>query len=271
MSLFNFNMDEMLTFFAVLLRVSVLIAVLPFVGDKVVPLPVKILLSLAVALVLYPSLVGSGLIQPAYASVWGAATGSLVGTYALEVVFGLILGFLAKFSFDAISFGGSLIATYMGLGMASVYDPHQEAQTQVVSEIQLALAMLIFLALDGHHLMLQAALGSYQLLGIGALKLPQGTNYSELLMQLTGQVIVYGIALSAPVAVSMFAVNMVFGVIAKAMPQINVLVLSFSVSALVGLVVMFLSLPEFQGAAGNILGRMGDSMQAMIKVLAKGV
>ena len=90
------------------------------------------------------------------------------------------------------------------------------------------------------------------------------------LIDLSGQVLRFGIQISAPVAVSLFVVNIAFGIMAKAMPQLNVLVLSFAVSALVGLVVMFLSVPEFQGAAGEVLGRMRDWMGGAMAAMATG-
>jgi flagellar biosynthetic protein FliR len=271
MSLFNFNAEELLTFFAVLVRYSVLIAILPFLGDRLIPSPLKILLGIAFTLVLYPTLVASGSIRPGDAVVWGATAGGIVGTVAVEVVCALIMGYTAKLAFEAINFGGNLVGNFMGFGMASTYDPHHETQTQVVAEIQMAIAMLLFLAIDGHHLMLRASLQSYSIVGIGgngALgQATLGAAVSARLAQLTGEVIKFAIQISAPIAVSLFAVNIAFGVMAKAMPQLNILVLSVSVSAIVGLVVMLLSLPEFNSVAGNILSRMGDSMESIMRAM----
>jgi hypothetical protein len=68
--------------------------------------------------------------------------------------------------------------------------------------------------------------------------------------------------------ISLFAVNVAFGVLAKALPQLNILVLSFSVTALVGLLVLFMTVPEFQGAVGALLGRIGDWMDGMAYSMA---
>lgn len=271
MSIFNFNIPEMLTFFAVLVRYSVLFVVLPFVGDHFVPGPVKILLSLAVTIALFPALVASGDVKPADAVAWGATAGGIAGTIAMEVVFGLVLGYVAKLSFETISFGGNLVGNFMGYSIASTYDPSQQSQTQVVAQIQMAIAMLVFLVLDGHHVMLRAALESFRIVGVGGmLKMTQAGAFSERLIGLTGEVIKFGIQLSAPIAVVLFGVNLIFGVMAKAMPQLNILVLSVTVTSFVGLIVMFLCVPEFQGAAGNVLGRMGDSMEAVMRAIATG-
>ncbi len=265
MNLFNFAPEELLSFFAILVRFSVLITVLPITGDRFVPAPAKVLFSLAVTLALFPALVARGEVNPGEAIVWGATPGGILGTVTLEALFGFVLGYTGKLCFDAIHFGSNLAGNFMGFAMASQYDPHQESQSQVVAEIQMAIAMLMFLALDGHHLMLRAALESYQIVGLG--KASFGAVFSQKLIDLTGQVILFGMQIAAPVAVSIFAVNMAFGVMAKAVPSLNIFALSMTVTSLVGLVVMFLSVPHFGSACGVIFERMGDWMHIMMNAM----
>lgn len=252
-SLFQFSEHEALTFFAVLTRFSILIAMLPVTGDRFVPAPLKILLSLAITMALFPTLVKSGQVNPTDALVWGATLGGLVQTIGLEVLVGLTLGFITKFGFDTLHFGGNLVGNFMGFSMANTYDAHQETQTQVVAEVQVALATLVFLALDGHHFFLKSALESYSVVGMGQANL--GATFSTQLIQMSGFVVKFGIQLAAPIAIVLFAMNVAFGIMAKAMPQMNVLVLSMSASALVGLSVFLLTLPEFNGAVREVFER----------------
>jgi flagellar biosynthesis protein FliR len=274
MSLFNWNQEEIFSFFMVLLRFSVLMAVLPFVGDRFVPVPVKILLPVAISFCVFPALLANGVIHPGEAQFWSATASGIMGTAALEVLFGLLLGYTARICFDAINFGGNLVSHFMGFAAANTYNPMHESETPVVSEMQMAFAMLIFLAVDGHHLMLRASLDSYRLVGIGGMT--SITNpavagaIGQKLIQFTGQAITFGLLLAAPVAVSIFAVNVALGVISKAMPQLNILVLSFAVTAIVGLVVMLLTASEFQGATENILSRMGDWMAELVRLIRNG-
>jgi flagellar biosynthetic protein FliR len=251
-----------------------MIAILPILGDRFVPMLVKVLLSLSISIALFPALIARGEVKPYEAHIWGASTGSLAAVMGFEALFALVIGYVGKMVFEAISFGGNLIGSFMGFSMASTYDPHQESQTQVIAEIQLAISILTFLALDGHHLMLRAALESYRIVGVGGMGLlaNQGFNgaFSQKLIELSGEVIKLGVQLGAPVALALFGVNIVFGVMAKALPQLNILVLSFATSALVGLVVMFLSVPEFQETAGNIVGRAGMWMQGTMVAMATG-
>ncbi len=266
MSLFNFNTDEILTFFAVLVRFTVLFSVLPFIGDRFVPSSVKVLLGLAVSFALFPSLVASGQIKPQDADVWGSSASGIIGVIALETLFSLALGFTARLVFEGISFGANLVGTFMGFASASMYDPHQESQSEVVAQIQTSLAMLIFLALDGHHLMLRASLESYRIVGLGRAQFL--APFSHRLIQMTGEVFKFGLQISAPVAISLFAVNVVFGMISKAMPQLNILILSFAITASIGFIVMFLSMPEFNNVITKILGGIGDWMVSIMLALS---
>lgn len=271
-SLFNFNDAEVMTFFAVLIRFSTLFSILPFLGDRYVPMPVKVLFSLAVTVALYPALVSGGEVNPSEAYVWSSSTSMIITTITFEMLFALILGYVAKLTFDAINLGGNLVGNFMGFGMANTYDPNQDSQTQVISEFHIAIAMMIFLALDGHHLMLRAALHSYHFLGIGGMigvfKAGLPGNFAQKLIEFTQYVVQFGVQMAAPVALSLFAVNVVFGVMAKAVPQLNVLVLSFSVTALIGLVIMFLNVGEFGEVTTQITSKLYAWMMEMARVIA---
>ena len=268
MSLFNFNILEMFSFFAVLVRFTVLCSVLPFLGDRMIPAPLKILLGLSLTVVLFPILVSTKQVVPADAADWSRSVGGIVGTIGLEVLVALALGFTARLLFDGITMGANLVGAFMGFGAASTYDPHQESQTEVIAQIQTALAMLIFVTLDGHHLMLRASIDSYSIVGVG--KAQFGEHFSHRLIQLSAEVFRFGLQISAPILISLFAVNGIFGIISRALPQLNILVLSFSVSASVGLIVMFLSMSAFQETVGKIFGEMGGWMRSVLIALGSG-
>jgi len=268
MSLFNFSEPEILTFFAVLVRFATIIAVLPVFGDRFVPGPAKVLFALAVTIALFPALLATGEVKPVEALAWARSAGGIAGTIALEAFFGLALGYTARLIFDVINFGGNLAGQFMGFGVANTFDPHTESQTQVVAEIQMAIAMLLFLAIDGHHLMLQAALSSYGIVGLGKAGVTAAT--SARFVEMTGDVLRFGLQITAPVALALFTVNIAFGVVAKALPQLNVLVLSFAVTSFVGLVVLLIALPEFTGAVTNLFERVGDWLNATARAMATG-
>jgi flagellar biosynthetic protein FliR len=266
MDYFNFSQEEIFTFFAVMVRVSVLIALLPVFGDKAIPAPVKILLSLACSFAIFPGLVKQGLVRPGDAALWATTTGGIVMTIGQEILVGLVLGFTAKLIFDAIHVGANMVSNMMGFSMASTYDPHHETQTTVVAEIQVAIAMLAFLALDGHHLLLHGALDSFRYCGIGEAGLTQLVE--SRLIEMTGLVLKFGIQMAAPITIVMFAVNVAIGVFSKSMPQVNILTLSLGISAFAGLMVLMLTATEFQTVATNVMSRTEDWMQGMLVAMA---
>jgi flagellar biosynthetic protein FliR len=256
----------LLTFFAVLVRFGTIIVVLPFFGDMLIPQPIKILLAVAVSVVLYPILVANGQLQPGESFIWAATAGRLMGTIALEALFGLAVGFTARLIFDAIHIGSEMMGTFMGLSTANQYDPSFGSQTQVVSQFQVAIAMLIFLALNGHHLMLQAAFESYRIVGLG--KAEFGAHFADRLVHLSGDMLRIGLQIAAPMAFATFCVNLVYAIFSKALPQMNVLVMYFSISAMIGFFVMLVSMPEFHSMSSWLFSRIGDDMGAMMVALS---
>jgi len=262
---FLHRQELLLSFFAVLVRFSVLLSVLPIFSSKSIPAQVKILLSLTIAFVMFPMLVSTGKIDPAEALVWGSSLGGIIKVIGLEALFGLALGFVAKLSFDTVEIAGDLAGTFMGFANASQFDPHQESQTQVIAKFQMALATLLFLTINGHHIMLEAALGSYGVVGMG--KVHFGGRFEEILLAMSAESIRLGLQMAAPMALALTSVNIVYAVMAKAMPQLNILILSFSVSALIGLFVLGLSEPEFFRVASGVFLDVGDRMLAVMRSL----
>ncbi len=262
----SFSIAEILLFFAVLVRMSVMVAIVPFLGDRTVPTPVKILFSLAVTFSLFPTLIHLDYIHVDEAARWGMTTSGIVGTTFMEVVAGLVLGFSARLIFEAISFGANLAGTFMGFSMANIYDPHMETQSQVFAQLQMAIAMLLFIILDGHHFMIRAMVDSFRIAGIGHINM--GSALSDRLVAFTTEVIRFGVQVGAPVGISIFAVNIVFGVLSKAMPQLNVLSMSFAVTILIGLVATWISMPEFGSVVASLIDHMDIWMRQAAKAMA---
>jgi flagellar biosynthetic protein FliR len=257
------NQNEILSFFMVLIRISVLVMVLPFFGDRSIPGPVKVLLSLALSVMVYPILISKGYILVTDVERWGRSPSTLIGAVFTEVFVGILLGFVARLFFMAIDFSGNLIGTFMGYGNASMFDPHQESHTQVVSQFHNALAMLLFLALNGHHMFLKAFVSSYKIVGVAKANITS-TGLPEYLIHLSAEVIMIALQLAAPMAIVFFMINIFFGVMAKAVPQLNVLILSMGVSALVGMLVMVIQLPEFQSVTSDLFEKMNSEMQTVL-------
>jgi flagellar biosynthetic protein FliR len=238
LNVYLFNQFQILLFFSALVRVGCLLLVMPIFSDNVIPPTVKVLFSFSLTLILFPVIQAqAGVLSP---TIFDSSIG-IAMVVMREAIVGLIVGFVAKMFFDAISFGFSYMGMQMGFNMAASYDPHVETSTPVISQFILILCTLIFLSLDSHHVLLQAIAETFKVIPVGlgaASKLVVGYIFDAMT-----DVFWIAVRLAAPMASVIFLVNISFGIVSKAVPQINVMVVSFSVNILIGILVLFLTMP----------------------------
>jgi flagellar biosynthesis protein FliR len=259
-NVFSLNEFQLLLFFASLVRISCLLVVMPIFGDNVIPPTVKILFSFSLALILFP------MVQAQPSMLAANAFDSTIGIMIIvckEAIVGLIVGFVAKMFFEALAFGFSYMGMQMGFNMATSYDPHHESTTPVISQFVLILSTLIFLSLDSHHLLLKAVAETFRVVPVGMGMASRAVvGY---IMSVAVDVFWIAVKLSAPMAAVIFLLNVSFGIVAKAVPQINVMVVSFAVNILIGLLVLLLTMPVlgvnladiFQEMFVRVFGVMG--------------
>lgn len=257
-SLYQFSEPQMLGFILVLLRVTAFIVALPIFGTSNVPTPVKILLSFALSFIIYPILL-TGVLKD-------FSVGDELYLLALkEVVVGLMLGFVCRMFFFAISIAGQLMSVSMGLSAAQLFNPAMDAQGTSLEQFQMVLATLLFLLLNGHHLFLLGLGESFNALPLSF----DSFNFESVKsIALMGQeVLAVGLKLSAPIVISVFITNLSMGVIGRAVPQINVLVTSLHLTIIVGLFVFLMSLPlmvsEMDDLKDLLAGRLWDVIKQL--------
>lgn len=205
-------------------RVGALLAVFPVTGAAQVPVRVRVALAALTTGLISPLLPGF----PAPASSW-----SLIGLMAMEVGKGLTVGFACRFVFYALELAGSFIATEMGLAMSTSFSPIAGAATAVPGTLLFWLAMMILFGLDLHHWFLAAFVRSFELLPLGV-----GHPGSPLLMSVierSRMVFTLALQIAAPIMGVAFVMTMVFCVMARATPQMNVFSESFAIRILAGL------------------------------------
>ena len=262
MNLYAFNELQILIFFAALVRVGCLLLVMPVFNSNLIPPLVKVLLSFMITFALYP------LVQAGSASIPAKDFQSTFGILTIvfrEAFVGIVVGFVAKMFFDALNFAFAYMGLQMGFNIASAYDHHQEANVPVISQFVMILVTLIFLAVDGHHYLLKAIAETFSTVPVGtgvASKIVVG-----FILDTATSVFWIAVKLSAPMALIVFLVNCAFGVIAKAVPQINVLMVSFSVNILVGLLMVLLTIPILGSNSNEVFQQMFERVFAVMGYL----
>lgn len=219
-------------FLVCLVRVGALIAAMPVFGNRQAPPQVKIGLAVLLALLVFPLVEGT---IPRF-DFEPLSLGLLL---AREVLVGAAAGLTAQLIFTAVEFGGAVIGYKMGFAAANIFDPTHQQQTQLLSQFQGVLAILVFLAVDGHHVVLQALVHSFQALPPGTADFTGGS--AELLMRFTAEAFVLGLKISAPVLAVLILVGLILGVMSRIFPQLNVFMLSFPIKIGIAFLIMGLT------------------------------
>jgi flagellar biosynthetic protein FliR len=190
---------------------------------------------------------------------------SLFGVMIQEVGIGLLLGFFARMVFFAVDLGGNVIASELGLNMGAIMDPMTGSSSQVPGTILFFLAAVVMLTLDLHHWILVGFERTYSVLPIGGAHL--NAELFNILLAQTGKIFVVALEIAAPVLAVSFVVTVVFGVLSRAVPQMNVFVLSFSFRIVGGLIVFGFTLQLAAQHVINYLNRLPEDMLNVAQLL----
>ena len=139
----------------------------------------------------------------------------------------------------------------MGLGFAMAVDPQNGVQVPVLSQLYVILATLLFLALDGHLMLIAAVVESYQLIPAGIAGIPVSSLSS--VVALGTLVFAGGILLALPALTALLMINVAFGIVTRTAPQLNIFAVGFPVTILAGLLIMFIVMPGFINALSELI------------------
>ncbi len=232
----HYGPSQLQLFLLILLRASGLFIMAPMFSHKTIPVLIKIGVLLSLSLLLVPTINASTL--PQIESFW-----QLAGLAFKEILVGVIIGLLFRLLFMGAKTAGAMIGYQIGFAMVSMPDIEEGGQIAIMGSFWFLVAMLVFLSIDGHHLVLTAFADSYEVIPPGVVGL--ASSVGELIIKYTAYVFVIALKMAAPVMITLFLTDVALGTIAKTMPTMNVFFVGFPIKIGVGLMVMALSLPIF--------------------------
>ncbi len=215
----------------VALRSSGLFFTAPLFGQQRIPVTVRVFFSILLAALIFP---GLGITQVPTSTFYWLIAG------LLELLTGAIYGWCSTLMFEGTVMAGQLIGLQMGFAQANILNPESQTQRPLLSELYYILALLVFFAINGHHMLIMIFQKSFEIVPVGQLGF-SGTLMEQLL-RLFAQVFVVGLMLAAPINGILTLIDIILGLIARTSPQMNVLLLSFSIKIYVGLLSFFFSL-----------------------------
>lgn len=221
------------SFLFILMRVIPILFMMPLFSGTYIPHPLKVGFALVVSLVLLPVV----RLEP---QRFPPDPLSLAFFMITELMIGLILGLSMKLIFSGLQLAGEFAGFRMGFGVAHVVNPESGVDTTVMAQLNYLIGLLIFCSIDGHHWFFKALVQSFQLLSPGELHLGEGI-YRHFL-NLSGKMFVIAIQMVAPIMAVLIFIQIALGLVAKTVPQINILVTSFPLTVGSGLIFLGFSM-----------------------------
>ncbi|MDH5632765.1 MAG: flagellar biosynthetic protein FliR [Gammaproteobacteria bacterium] len=234
-----------------LMRISSALMVLPLYGNRMLPARIRIALVLVLVAVIAPMIE-----VPAHGEI-GSWLGA--GIIVQEILVGLLIGLGINVVFSAIIHGAQIIAMQMGLGFASMIDPANGINVPVLSQFYIVLATLLFMSTNAHLGVLSAILESYRIVPIGSLAL---ANIGITDIVYIGKVMLeMAVLLALPIVTALLIINLAFGVMARAAPQLNIFAVGFPLTMLGGFVLMLITL---EGMVSRMTLLVVDGWQPLV-------
>ena len=238
-----------------LFRVTAVLMSMPVFGTTLVPRRVRLYFALAITVVIAPGL-------PPMPAVHALDLSALM-LVAEQILIGALLGFSLQLFFQAFVVAGQIISIQMGMAFASMVDPTNGVNTAVIGQFLTMLVTLLFLAMNGHLVVFEVLTESFTTMPVGSAMLVN--HFWEIAGKL-GWVLGAAMVLVLPAITALLVVNIAFGVMTRAAPQLNIFSIGFPLTLVLGMVIFWVSLGDilnqYQPLATQALQLFRDMAQA---------
>jgi len=215
-------------------RISAMMLVAPIFSAKSIPFKVRIAASIALTIVIVPVLPPLPLVD--------FVSGDALLIAMHQVLIGAIMGFALQLAFNIFVMAGHIVAMQAGLGFSMMNSPQDGVQVTVVGQLYLMLATLVYLAMDGHLILIREVLNSFNTLPIGTSGIsPTGF---WMLVSWGSTMFLSSVMMVLPGITALLMVNVSFGVMAKASPQLNPFSVGFLITIILAFVIIYITLPS---------------------------
>lgn len=247
------SVKNIVGFILVVTRLSGMMASAPLFSTYPIPTQVKTWLVALIAFIMYPMVsANASFIVP-------TSMPEMTLFLLKEFGVGFLIGFLANFIFVGVQMAGQVLSQQIGLAMSSVIDPATQSQTPVIGEFYMLLTTMIFLALNAHQWLFAAVYQSF-------IKIPPGLEllFTPVIVQqvlvLSARMFEIALGVVLPIFCVLFVLEVLIGVLAKMIPQMNIFMVAIPIKIYIGLVLMIM-----------FLSTMGDYIVNLIQTYMVGI
>ena len=228
-----------------LVRILAVISTVPVLSHRSIPLRAKVAIGVAIALVLAPTIP-----TPTMGSTLDAV---FFETLVRNILVGVALGFAIRVLFAGIELAGQMVGLQVGLSFGGFFNPEATDMDNPVANFVSLLVLLLFLAIDGHLMVLYGLRQSFEIFPIA--EASPRTLAFDAIAGLGAQVFSIALSISLPVLAVMLLINVVLGVMARVSPQLNLFAVGFPITLSAGMVVLFLFVPHLEAPIRATLER----------------
>lgn len=257
----NYTADKAQIFLLVLIRGTGIFAMAPVLGHNSLPKTIKVGLLILLSLIVVSTL--NDVTLPEIQSNW-----QLAGLAFKELLVGVIISLFFMLIFYAVYTAGSIVGYQIGLAMANELDKSLGTQVSIISVFWNVMAILIFLSLNGHHLVISAFADSYKLIPPAGVEI--SGSVGDLIIRYTAYIFIIALKISAPIIISLFLTDIALGTIAKTMPTMNVFFVGFPIKIAMGLFIMAISMPIFSYVLEKGITYLNAEMNQLLVLMGRG-
>jgi flagellar biosynthetic protein FliR len=254
------NADEFCAFVLVLIRLATVVAMAPILGSPNIVTEAKVALSLTLAVIIAPLVSYQADMMPM--NLWG-----LVVLGIGELMVGLVLATMLRLVLETANMAGEYLSFQMSMTMVNLMDPQSGTQVPIVSRLVYIIFVLIFLFANGHFIVIKAMVDSFEAAPVGFLVVDRPEMFTEV-MKAAGRMYILSVKIAAPVVGLLFCVKVSFGIISKAVPQMQVLFVGMPLYILVGLALIGFSMDFWPRLIGQALFEAQEALGRIISLLA---
>ncbi len=242
--LLNLAWKDILSFLFVFVRVGIIFALIPFFSAEVIARRITAIIAFFLSLVLVPVVPAVGI------AIESLNVITLIVLLLHELLIGLGLGLAVNVIFAGVQIAGELAGFQMGFAIVNIVDPMTGVDAPVTSNLLYIVAFLLFLSFGGHHMLIKALVDSYYIIPVEAGFPDQ--KYLLAVLSYAAQMFLIGVKMAAPVIGVLLLLNISFALTARAIPQMNVFLMSFPLTIAIGLffmIVIIRMMPPFMNRA----------------------
>jgi flagellar biosynthesis protein FliR len=242
---FTLSSTVIQAFLLVFFRCLGLIAAMPVLGGKETPKRYKVIMAFVISLVIFPPL------EPIIQIAPSMSIYAWLAKIAVEVFLGIFMGLVATSLIWATQFSGQMIGFQMGFAIASVIDPQSGQQLSLIARVQQLTALMLFLLLNGHHLLIESLMNSFTWVPSTGGLLTEDLMIAGI--ALSARVIHDGLRFGAPVLAAILLSELGLGLVARTVPQMNIFIVGIPLKIGLGLLMLAISMPSFAILFGELL------------------